>query len=132
MAQTQTRRAAAPNRVGLGVGMALLAVGATALYFFTGERGARNRRKVRDWMLTAKGEILERMEDVKDLNQETYERIVDSVLKRYRTLRDVSATELAEFGRELKGHWRNIERKVVRTNDGTSRRKRSGRTKKAE
>ena len=34
-------------------------------YFLSGERGARNRRKMKMWALKAKNEIMDRIEDTK-------------------------------------------------------------------
>lgn len=98
-------------RVGLGVGLALAA--AAGAYFLYGSKNAPKRRaQIRGWMLKAKGEILEKLEQAKEVNEEVYNKIVDSVTTRYQQLKNVDPGELAVLGADLKRHWRNIQQSV--------------------
>ena len=96
--------------IGIGAGLAAAAVAAAGAYFLYGKRGAQNRKKVRGWMLKAKGEILERLEQVKDLNREKYEEIVDTVIRRYRGVKGLDGREISRLVTELKSYWGNISR----------------------
>jgi hypothetical protein len=77
-------------------------------FLMTGKRGSKNRATVRGWMIRAKGEVLEQLESMKDVSMETYLGVVDTVLKRYKNMKDISAAELVELGDELRGHWKEI------------------------
>ena len=94
----------------IGIGAGLAAAAAAGAYFLYGKRGAQNRKKVRGWMLRAKGEILERLEQVKDLNREKYEEIVDTVIRRYRGVKGLDGREISRLVTELKSYWGNISR----------------------
>lgn len=94
----------------IGVGMAALAATAAGVYFLYGARGAKERReKIRGWMLRAKGEVLERMEHMKDVSKEAYHRAIDAVAEKYRGMKNVDAGELASMVSDLKRHWDNIK-----------------------
>jgi hypothetical protein len=92
----------------LGVGAVLAA--AAGAYFLYGKDGAKNRKKVKGWMLKAKGEVLDKIEKAKDINEETYHQIIQSVAKRYEAIKTVDPAELAALIAELKAHWKNIKR----------------------
>jgi len=62
------------------------AIAAIGAYFLTGKHGAENRENVRGWMLKMKGEVLEKVEDLKNLTEADYYKIVDEAAARYRKL----------------------------------------------
>ena len=88
--------------------IAAIAALATGTFLMAGKRGKKNRAMVRGWMVKAKGEVLEQLERLKEVNLETYTEIVDSVLQRYRNMKDITGEELAEMADELRGHWKEI------------------------
>ncbi len=98
-----------------GIGLAALTAAAVGTYFLYGKGGAQRRKKVQGWMLKARGEILERLEGLKQVNQAAYNRVIDEVGNRYRRLKNVDPAEVTEMMRELKGHWRNIYRQLSAT-----------------
>lgn len=61
--------------IGAGIGLAALAAAGT--YFLYGKRGAKNREAIAGWTLQLKGEVLEKMEKVKHLNQAAYNELVE-------------------------------------------------------
>lgn len=101
---------------GMGVGMGAAVVGiaaaAAGAYFLYGAKDAsKNRKLVRSWMLKARGEVLERMEKMKDdLTEDAYYKIVDAVVAKYGSVKSGSTAEADALGRELKGHWKNIKK----------------------
>ncbi|HBB66562.1 MAG: hypothetical protein A2X28_07885 [Elusimicrobia bacterium GWA2_56_46] len=99
------------NMIEAGIGLA--AVAALGAYFLYGKNGAQNRVKIAGWTLKMKGEILEKVEELKELNKEEYYRIVDEVSKRYAALEKVGAEELGHLTEELKAAWKHISRQVV-------------------
>ena len=96
--------------IGAGIGMAALA--ALGTYFLYGERGAKNRKMISGWILKMKGEILEKVEDIKELNEEDYYRIVDEVSARYAKLERVGSAELKHLTEELKGAWVHLGKQL--------------------
>ncbi|OGR76068.1 MAG: hypothetical protein A2X32_10840 [Elusimicrobia bacterium GWC2_64_44] len=93
--------------IGTGIGIAALA--AIGAYFLTGKRGAKNREAIKGWTLKMKGEILEKVEKVKKLDKDDYEKIVDEVAERYGKLEKVSGAELKRMSAELKKAWGHIK-----------------------
>ena len=93
---------------GVGVGLAALAAAAAGAYFLYGKNGAQNRKKVKGWMLKAKGEVLEQMEKMKDVSQDKYNTVVDRVGDKYKNVKNVDPDEVAQMVKELKGHWSSI------------------------
>ena len=96
--------------VGAGLGVALVA--ALGAYLMHGERGEKNRKIVAGWILKMKGEVLERVEEAKDLGEEEYYRIVDEVSTRYARLGKVGTEELKHMTAELKGAWGRISQEL--------------------
>lgn len=90
-------------------GVGLAAIAALGTYFLTGKKGAENREKISGWMLKMKGEVLEKVEEVKEINQEEYYKIVDEVSAHYATLGKVSADELKHLKEDLKNAWEHIK-----------------------
>lgn len=96
-------------KVAAGVGM-LAAVAAGAYFLYGTKEGANRRVKIRGWVLRAKGEVLEKMENLKELNEDTYNNLVHSVLKKYEGLKNIDKAEVEALVTDLKKHWRNIKR----------------------
>ena len=93
-------------------------VAAAGAYFLFGPNGAKNRKKVRGWTLRAKGEVLEKLEKMKEVTQESYENTVDKVIDKYAKGKDVTETEVEKLRRELKRHWKGMvgtKKKTVKT-----------------
>lgn len=96
----------------VGIGLGVAAAAAAGAYFLYGKQGARARRKVKGWMLRAKGEVLDRMESMKDISQPAYNAVVDEVVKRYRGLKNIEPGEVMAMAQELKSHWNSISRDI--------------------
>ena len=97
------------------VGLAAASVAAIAggYLLYGAKDAAKNRKKVKGWMLKAKGEILEKMETAKDLSEDKYHEIVDTVSKKYATLKQVDAPDLAELTNEAKKHWKAMHKQLT-------------------
>jgi len=98
----------------VGAGIVLAAIAAAGTYLLRGERGARNREAVSGWALKMKGEVLEAVKGLKELNRETYNQIVDETAARYEKLQKTGTAELRRFTRELKDAWEHISKELVR------------------
>lgn len=110
------------GKMAMGIGIAALAAAAAGAYFLYGtDAGKKKRKEVKGWMLKAKGEILEKMEGLKDVSQETYDQVVDTVAQRYEGVKNVDPIELAALVRDVKAHWNNIRKAL----EGGSKKKTS-------
>jgi len=102
----------AGKMIGAGIGMA--AVAALGTYLLYGKKGKENRGAIGGWMLKMKGEVLEKAEEIKDLNEEEYYKIVDETSARYAKLKKVSAEELTHLTEELKAAWAHISKELAK------------------
>lgn len=100
-------------KVAVGLGVAAVAAFAAAGYFLYGKDGAKNKKKVKGWMLKAKGEVLEGVEKLKNVTEEEYKAIVDKVGSKYQAVKNIDPAELATMTRELHGHWKNIKKSIT-------------------
>lgn len=96
--------------IGTGIGIAALA--AIGAYFLGGDKGEKNRDLVRGWTLKMKGEVLEKVEDLRELKKEDYYKLVDEVAARYERVERVGAEELKRLTKDLKGAWEHISREL--------------------
>jgi len=95
----------------IGIGLTTAAVTAAGYYFLFGsEKAEQNRKKVKSWTLRAKAEVLEALEQGKDMTQEEYEALIDSVTSAYSRLKHTTKADLVTFRREMKEHWTGIEK----------------------
>lgn len=102
------------EKVAMGaVGVAALAGLAAAGYFLYGKDGARNRKKIKSWMLKAKGEVLEGVEKMKDVSEEEYAMILDKVATKYKAVKNIDPAEVEAMVKELRGHWKSIKKSIT-------------------
>jgi len=106
------------NEVGkvIAIASGIAALGAASLYFF-GPKGKAHRAELKGWMLKMKAEIVEKLEDSKEVTAEAYEKIVDAISARYAKLGKVDTAELATYVAKLKKGWKEIsgeKKKVVK------------------
>jgi hypothetical protein len=116
--------------VGIGVGVTAGLLAAVGGYFLYGAKDAKsNRKKVGSWMLKAKAEVLEGIENATSLTEHDYDKLVDDVMKGYKAAKKASVKELAEFGTEMKQNWKKIKasgpaKKVTHTSSPTVKKSR--------
>lgn len=102
------------EKVAMGAaGVAALAGLAAAGYFLYGNDGAKNRKKIKSWMLKAKGEVLEGVEKMKDVTEEEYAMILEKVGAKYKAVKNIDPAEVEAMVKELRGHWKNIKKSVT-------------------
>lgn len=102
------------KKVVLVAGLAALAVaGIAGAYFLYGKNGAKNRKKISAWAIKAKGEALERIEKLKDINEEIYHTTIDTIAAKYDKLKHTTPEEIATFTKEMKSHWKEIKKELT-------------------
>ena len=70
----------------------------------------KTRKKMKGWTLKAKGEVLERLEDVKEVNEKIYNEVIDEVGKQYKAAKKIDAKDVDKLTSELKKHWKSIQK----------------------
>lgn len=110
MAQKNNKDVSVGGAIGLAAGLAALAAGG---YFIFGPQGAKNRKAIKGWTLKAKGEVLEKIEKLKQVTPEMYNKVIDEVTAKYTKVKDVSADEVSALASDLKKHWKAISRDLA-------------------
>lgn len=97
--------------VAIGVGLTTAAVAAAGAYFLYGNKNAaKNRKQVKSWALKAKAEVLEKIEDAKEMTEDEYQDLVGSVVTAYQSAKGATRKDLKEFASEMSEHWKQIEK----------------------
>lgn len=90
----------------------IAALSAGAYYLYGNENSAKRRRQIKGWMLKMKGDVLDRVEKLKDVNEEAYHMAVDEVTNKYKKMKKVNTEELLVIASDLKKHWSKIRKDV--------------------
>lgn len=97
------------QKLGIGVGLTTAAVAAVGAYFLYGSKDApQNRKKVKSWALKAKGEVLEVLENAKQMTEEEFGQIVDGVLATYAKGKKLTKKEMSDFKKEMAENWQDL------------------------
>lgn len=97
----------------MGVIGGLAAAAAVGAYYVYNSKDAKKKIKnVKGWALRAKGEVLDKLEDMKDVTEEKYKTTVDSVLSKYGKIKKVEGPDILKLADELKSHWKTITREL--------------------
>lgn len=102
------------QKLGIGVGLTAAAVAAAGTYFLYGSKNAsKNRKAVKSWTLKAKAEVLEKLEEAKEMSKEEYEEMINSIAGAYVGLKNASKVDINTFKSEMKEHWKAIEKTAM-------------------
>ncbi len=102
---------AAKKTTGGGTGLPLAAgliAGIAGTYFLYGKNATANRKKIKGWVIKAKGEALEKMEKMKELDEESYHALIDTVVQKYSKVKGIEQSEVDDLIKDLKKHWKSI------------------------
>jgi hypothetical protein len=101
---------------GMEIGLALAGLAAIAggVFLYGTEAGKKKRKEIKGWTLKAKGEVIEKLEKLKDVNEENYHKVVDAVAAKYKSIKTIAPEELAEVVSDLKQSWKHIV-KIAKT-----------------
>lgn len=99
------------QKIGIGFGLTAAAVSAASAFFLYGSKKApQNRKKVKGWMLKAKGEVLEALEKAESITAEEYKTLVETASGAYSTMKNASNAELKDFKKEMGEHWEKLQK----------------------
>ena len=108
--------------VGIVVGVAAgVAAIAAAGYFLFGPNGKNNRKVIKGWTVKMKGEVLEKIEKLKEITPVMYDTIIDEVAQKYAKLKHVNQEEIAIVTADLKKYWKVISRDVKAKQGGAKK-----------
>jgi len=93
----------------VGVGLGVAALGAAAYVLF-GPNGKKNRKEVKGWVVKMKGEIIEKLEEAKDITEPIYHNIIDNVKSKYSKVKNINEEDLEKVTNEIKKHWNSIKK----------------------
>jgi uncharacterized protein HemY len=81
------------------------------------------RRKTGKWAYDMRKEVMNRVQETKDITQEKYNQIIDELRPRYEAMKDAGSQEMEELIGELKSHWQNISQEAKKQIDILNRNK---------
>jgi len=119
----------AGEAIGIGAGIAALSA---AAYIMFGPDAKKNRKAVRGWAVKMKGEVIEKLEQAKEITEPVYHNIVDQVQAKYAKVKNIDAKELEAIVADIKKHWKSLERDAkaeMNKNKGKSKGKAKGKKK---
>lgn len=123
----------AEHKAAVGLGLAaLVAAAAGAYYLYGNDKGTQRRRKLKSWALRMKADVMEQIEELKDVNEEAYHKVVDGIADKYRQLKNVDPADVAELAARMRMHWKDIQRDISTVTAGVTRRAASSPTRKAK
>lgn len=93
--------------VAVGAGIAALSAAAYVLF---GPEGKKNRKAIRGWAIKMKGEVIEKLENAKEITEPVYHDIVNKVSEKYAKIKNVNPQELTKAAEDLRKQWKNMVR----------------------
>lgn len=96
-------------------GMKLFVFGASlaglaAAYFFLSPKNKRRLDNTKSWVIKMKGDVVEKLEQAREISEAVYNEIIDSVATKYEKELKSSPEEIKLLARDLKTHWQTISR----------------------
>ena len=91
----------------VGIGATVAALGAAAYVLF-GPEAKKNKKAIKGWAVKMKGEIIEKLEEAKEVSEPTYHKIIDSVHAKYSKIKKIDPKELELMVGDIKKHWKAI------------------------
>jgi hypothetical protein len=108
MAKKQVEKKSSGHGTEIGLALAGLAAIAGTVFLYGTDAGQKKRKQIKGWTLKAKGEVIEKLETLKEVNEENYHKVVDAVTAKYQKLKTVAPEELNEVVADLKKSWKHI------------------------
>lgn len=94
------------------LGASLAGVAATA-YFVFGPKGKKHQAQAKAWAIKMKGEVVEKLEQAKEITEPVYHEIIDAVTKEYKKGKRASLPEIEALAADLKKHWKTMSKLAI-------------------
>ena len=88
--------------------------GLAAAYFFLGPKAKKNRKQAKAWAIKMKGDVVEKLENVRTVSEPVYNKIVDSVATEYKKRKMAGNKEIDSLARDIRKHWKTMS-SIART-----------------
>ncbi len=116
---TNNKKGASVGKVvAISAGIAALGAGA---YLLFGPDAKKNQKKVKGWAIKMKGEIIEKMEQAKEVTAPVFASIVENVASKYSKLKNIDTTELKATVADIKRQWKGMEKHAKTTTKKSNR-----------
>ena len=86
-----------------------------AHFLFNTEKGKKSLKHLKSWSFKMKGELLEKVEKIKNIDESTYTKIVDDLSAKYSKVKGMTMEEISEITKELKSNWKKIKDEAKKT-----------------
>jgi glycerol-3-phosphate responsive antiterminator len=108
-----TKKKEEPKGIALPL-MAGVLAGLAGAYFIHGQGkvSPAAKKKLKGWMLKAKGEAIEKIEKLKTVDEEAYHKVIDTVAEKYAKIKDIDPNEVQELVKDMKKHWKSLVREM--------------------
>lgn len=107
--QSQIHKSSHTFAISAGIA-ALAATAAGAYYLYGTDKGKKNRKAMKSWMLKMKADVMDEIEQLKDLNEEMYTAAVTKIADKYKQIKDIDPAEVMALAKRMKGHWKDIKK----------------------
>lgn len=91
----------------VGISATVAALGAAA-YILFGPDGKKNKKAIKGWSIKMKGEIIEKLEQAKEITEPVYHKIIDEVSAKYAKVKNIDAKDVELAVAEVKKHWNTM------------------------
>ena len=95
----------------VGIGATVAALGAAAYVLF-GPDAKKNKKVIKGWVVKMKGEIIEKLEEAKEVSEPVYHNIIDTVSAKYAKAKKIDPKELELMVSDIKKHWSAMVKNV--------------------
>jgi hypothetical protein len=91
----------------IGISATVAALSAAA-YIIFGPDGKKNKKAIKGWSVKMKGEIIEKLEQAKEITEPVYHKIIDEVSAKYAKVKNIDAKDVELAVAEVKKHWKTM------------------------
>ncbi|NVN97134.1 hypothetical protein HXX01_02785 [Candidatus Nomurabacteria bacterium] len=91
----------------VGIGATVAALGVAA-YIMFGPDAKKNKKAIKGWAVKMKGEIIDKLEDAKEITEPVYHKIIDEVSAKYAKVKKVDPKDLELAVADVKKHWNTM------------------------
>jgi len=103
--------------------------GLAAAYFFLSPKHKKNLENAKSWVIKMKGDVVEKIEQAREITEVAYNKIIDAVALKYEKELKSNPEEVKALADDLKKDWEAISRSAKAKKTETAK-KESKKTKK--
>ncbi|HVM90620.1 MAG TPA: YtxH domain-containing protein [Verrucomicrobiae bacterium] len=105
---TAKKKSSAAGAVGAGIAAGAI-LGLAAGLFLQSKKGKEMTKDARKKAMVIQKQVMKRLNDTGEMTKETYEKIVDDVVKYYAKSKEIAAKEVPEVRAFLLSKWKEID-----------------------